>query len=40
MSLNPLRKTTVTLSAPILKADLAQSRAVSPIPKTTTCPFN
>lgn len=40
MSLNPLLKITDTLSAPILKADLAQSRAVSPIPKTITCPFN
>ena len=40
ISLNPLLKTTVTRSAPILMADLAQSRAVSPIPKTMTCPFN
>ena len=40
MSLKPLLKMTVTRSAPILKADLAQSSAVSPIPKTMTCPFN
>lgn len=39
MSLNPLLKTTVTLSAPTLRADLAQSRAVSPIPSTITCPL-
>lgn len=40
MSLKPLLKTTVTLYAPTLKADLAQSKAVSPIPKTITWPFN
>ena len=36
ISLYPLLKTTVTLSAPTLNADLAQSKAVSPIPKTIT----
>lgn len=39
-SLNPLLNMTVTLSAPTLIADLAQSKAVSPIPSTITCPFN
>ena len=40
ISLKPLLNTTVTLSAPTLRADLAQSKAVSPIPKTITCPFS
>lgn len=40
MSLKPLLKITVTLSAPTLMADLAQSRAVSPIPNTMTWPLS
>lgn len=40
MSCHPLLKITETLSAPHLKADRAQSSAVSPIPNITTCPFN
>jgi hypothetical protein len=40
ISYHPLLKITLTLSAPHLYADLAQSNAVSPIPSTTTCPFN
>lgn len=40
MSYHPLLKITETLSAPHLNADRAQSNAVSPIPRITTCPFN
>ena len=36
--LNPLRKTTKTRLAPQRKADVAQSKAVSPAPKTMTVP--
>ena len=38
MLLNPLRKTTKTLLAPQRKAEVAQSKAVSPAPKTITVP--
>lgn len=34
------RNTTVTFFAPQRKADVAQSKAVSPAPKTNTRPFN
>ncbi len=37
-SLKPLLNATVTLSAPLLRALRAQSKAVSPIPKTITWP--
>lgn len=40
ISYHPLLNITLTLSAPHLYADLAQSNAVSPIPNTITCPFN
>lgn len=40
MLLNPLLKTTNTFLAPHLSADVAQSKAVSPAPKTTTVPYN
>ena len=36
--LNPLRKTTKTRLAPHRKADVAQSKAVSPAPRTITLP--
>ena len=38
MLVNPLRKTTNTLLAPHLSADVAQSNAVSPAPSTITLP--
>ena len=36
----PLRNTTNTLRAPHLRADVAQSNAVSPAPRTITLPYN
>lgn len=36
---NPRRKTTYTLLAPHLSAEVAQSNAVSPAPSTITFPF-
>ena len=36
--MNPFRKTTKTRLAPQRKADVAQSNAVSPAPKTMTVP--
>lgn len=38
MLVNPLRNTTKTFRAPHLSADVAQSNAVSPAPRTTTLP--
>lgn len=38
MLVKPLRKTTNTFLAPHLRADVAQSKAVSPAPRTTTLP--
>ena len=38
--LKPFLKATNTFLAPHLKADVAQSNAVSPAPKTTTIPVN
>lgn len=38
--LNPFLKTTKTRFAPQRNADVAQSKAVSPAPKTTTVPCN
>ncbi len=40
MLTNPFRNTTKTLLAPHLKAEVAQSKAVSPAPRTTTVPNN
>ena len=37
--LNPLRNTTNTLRAPQRRAEVAQSKAVSPAPSTTTVPW-
>ena len=39
MLVNPLRNMTYTFSAPHLKADVAQSKAVSPAPNTITLPY-
>ena len=39
MLLNPLLKTRNTFFAPHLSADVAQSNAVSPAPKTMTVPY-
>ncbi|QQP51182.1 Dihydropyrimidine dehydrogenase [Caligus rogercresseyi] len=37
---NPFRKTTKTLFAPHRIAEVAQSKAVSPAPRTMTSPYN
>lgn len=40
MFVNPFRKMTKTRRAPHRMADVAQSKAVSPAPRTTTLPYN
>ena len=40
MLVKPFLKITKTLQAPHLRADVAQSKAVSPAPKTMTLPWS